>query len=144
MPMIDPSPTAEELNNLATLFRRVESSVAAYLRTTDGENDPNFDALTAAALSLNNAADVIGVLRLKLATVQGLEAVHVINNATAELSRALVVRARITRALDIVEAIVAFGGAIAADDVASIIDTGNALSDALNPPSQDGGTSSRI
>jgi len=127
MPMIDPSPSADELKSLAALFTRVENSLQTYLGTAAGKSDPNFLALSVAALSLNNASDTIGVMQLQLATDDGLRAVAVINQATAELQKALIVRQEITHVLSVVQQVVTFGAAIASDDLGSMISSGQAL-----------------
>jgi hypothetical protein len=127
MPMIDPSPSADELKSLAALFMRVEGLLKAYLQTNEGKQDANFLQLSAAAISLNNAADTIAVMQLQLAVDQGMEAVAVINKATAELQKALILRQKITHVLGIVQSVVAFGAAIASDDVGSIISSGRTL-----------------
>lgn len=135
MPIIDPSPTAAELKSLSNLFSRVESSIEKYLNSPDGKKDPDFIPLTSAAISLNNASDTIAVMQLQLATAQGVQAVGVINKATAELQKALVLRNDITHVLNVVKDIVAFGGAIASDDVGSIISSGKSLYNALTAKS---------
>src|SRR6516162_9449364 len=101
MAMIDPSPSADELKALAALFSQVESSVQKYLESPVGQEDPDFIPLTSAALGLNNASDSIAVMQLHLATDSGLQAVGVINQATAELQRALILRNKITTDLAI-------------------------------------------
>ena len=127
MAMIDPSPSSDELKTLAALFTRVESAVQNYLSTPTGQNDPNFIPLTSAALSLNNASDSIAVMQLHLATDAGLQAVSVINQATAELQKAIILRNEITADLGIVQSVVAFGAAIAAGDPGSIVSSGGSL-----------------
>jgi hypothetical protein len=127
MAMIDPSPSADELKALAALFSQVESSVQKYLESPVGQEDPDFIPLTSAALGLNNASDSIAVMQLHLATDSGLQAVGVINQATAELQRALILRNKITTDLAIVQTVVEFAAAIAAGDVRSIVASGQSL-----------------
>jgi hypothetical protein len=127
MAMIDPSPSPDELKALAKLFARVETAVQNYLLTEGGQKDPHFIALTSAALSLNNAADSIALMQLHLATDAGLLAVGVINQATAELQKALIVRNKITTVLAVVQSVVAFAAAIAAGDPGSIVSSGGSL-----------------
>ncbi len=124
MAMIDPSPSQEELQNLASLFKQAENGIKQYLATNQGQDDPNYIALTTAAIGLNNAADRIGVMQLHLATDQGSKAVDVINQTTAELQRALIVRAEVTADLSIVKDVVSFAAAIAAGDPGSIVISG--------------------
>jgi hypothetical protein len=125
--MIDPSPSADELKRLAALFSQVESSLQKYLASPGGQADANFIALTSAALGLNNASDSIAVMQLHLATDAGLQAVGVINQATAELQKALILRDKITTDLAIVQAVVGFGASIAAGDAGSIVSSGQSL-----------------
>jgi hypothetical protein len=125
--MIDPSPSSDELQALADLFSQVETAIQKYLATAAGKKDSNFTALTSAALNLDNASDTIAEMQLQLATDQGLQAVGVINQATAQIQHALTVRNKIATDLGLVKNIVAFGAAIAAGDIGSIVSSGGTL-----------------
>lgn len=127
MAIIDPSPSPDELKNLAAVFQTVESELQRYLTSPAGQADPNFTALTSDAISINNASDMIAVMQLDLATAQGTQAVAVINDATAELQRAIELRSQITRDLGIIQSVVSFGAAIAAGDIDSILSSGDTL-----------------
>ncbi|MDB5362347.1 MAG: hypothetical protein JWO51_3644 [Rhodospirillales bacterium] len=127
MGMIDQSPTADQLAALAALFARAETLLSAYLDSDSGQDDPNFTALSTAAIGLNNAADTIAVMQLDLATAAGARAVATINQAAVTLQGAIETRKAITRDLLLVQGIVAFGAAIAAGDVGSIADCGDDL-----------------
>jgi hypothetical protein len=127
MAMIDPSPSSDELQALADLFSQVETAIQKYLATAAGKKDSNFTALTSAALNLDNASDTIAEMQLQLATDQGLQAVGVINQATAQIQHALTVRNKIATDLGLVKNIVAFGAAIAAADIGSIVSSGGTL-----------------
>jgi len=127
MAVIDPSPSREELESLAAVFKQAEASLEKYLSTEEGQKDANFTKLTSAAISLNNAADGIAIMQLHLAVEQGAEALEVINQTTADLQHAIIVRNEITRDLGIVQSVVAFGAAIAAGDIKSVISSGSDL-----------------
>jgi hypothetical protein len=129
--MIDPSPTPDELKNLAGVFDNAAKALQDYLAAEPGKSDPNFMQLTAAAINLNTAADAIAIMQLQLAADQGLAALATINKATAELQKALIVRQEVIRTLGIVQSIVTFGAAIASDDLGSIISSGTSLYNAL-------------
>src|SRR5579864_3108758 len=89
--IIDPSPTPQELQNLAGVFSQTEAALKVYLGTPAGQKDGDFNSLTAAAISLNNAADAIANMQLHLATAQGTKAAQVINDAAASLQHDLIV-----------------------------------------------------
>jgi len=137
--MIDPSPTPDELKNLAAVFDNASTALQAYLAVEPGRSDPDFMQLTAAAINLNTAADAIAIMQLQLAADQGLAALVTINKATAELQKALIVRQEVTHTLSIVQSLVSFGAAIASDDLGSIISSGTSLYNALTAGHSGGG-----
>ncbi len=132
MAMIDPSPSADQLATLAQLFTDAETLLKSYLASTPGQNDPNFMALSTAAIDLNNAADTIADMQLDLATTAGAQAVTTINQATAQLQSAIDLRKEITSDLALVQCIVAFGAAIAACNIGSIVSSGSDLCSKLS------------
>ena len=127
MAMIDASPTADELTALAGLFSQAGQLLKDYLTSDRGQSDPDFNVLSTAAIELDNAADTIAVMQLDLATTAGAEAVTAINRTTDRLQSAIETRKEITSDLETVQPLVAFGAAIAAGDIASIVTSGNDL-----------------
>ena len=127
MAMIDPSPSADQLAALAQLFADAETLLKTYLASAPGQNDPNFMALSTAAIALNNAADTIADMQLDLATTADAPAVTTINQATGQLQNAINTRKEITSDLALVQSIVAFGAAIAAGAPGPIISCGEDL-----------------
>jgi len=127
MAMIDANPTADQLTALAQLFTDAETLLQTYLASAQGQNDPNFTALSTVAIGLNNAADTIADMQLDLATAAATQAVTTINQATAQLQSAIETRKEITSDLALVQSIAAFGAAIAAGDVGSIVSSGEDL-----------------
>ena len=133
MAILSANPSSEELTTLAAVFKNASAKLQAYLSSAAGNANPKFTELTTLAISLNNASDTIGVMQLSLAVDQATEAIGVINQTIAQLQRAIAVRNDITRDLEIVQDLVAFGAAIAAKDANSIISSGADLYNKLKP-----------
>lgn len=127
MAIVGPSPSPDELKKLAAVFKRASTTLQRYLSSPAGQADANFTALTTATINLNNASDTIAVMQLSLATDQGSKAVGLINQTVAKLQEASKVRNDITRDVGIVQDLAAFGAAIGAGDIGSIIDSGTDL-----------------
>lgn len=133
MPMIDPSPNADELDQLEQSLKQAAGAVAAYLKTPEGLNDPNHHALTSAALTLLTEADDIATAELDLATQDGGQAVDVINAATDQLKAAIQARADFSKDLGLIQHVTAFAAAIASGDPKGIISAGQTLVTDLKP-----------
>ena len=117
----------DQLAALAKQLRDTANTVAGYLETDSGQNDPNFGALSTAALNLSTLADKVAATELQFAVDDAGPAVAAIKGATAELEKAIQVRNDITRDLQILQAVTAFAAAVAGGSPQVIITAGQKL-----------------